>query len=86
MAALDEANRTDVWAGYQHDESRLHRTLGLTKVELRAAVDATDDWIDDNAGAYNAAVNAALPEPGALTTKQKTKMFLAVASRRYDVT
>ena len=86
MAALDEANRTDVWAGYQHEESRLHRTLDLTKVEIRAAVDATDDWIDDNAGAYNAAVNAALPEPGALSAKQKAKLFMAVSSRRYDVT
>ena len=84
MAALDEANRTGVWAGNQHDESLLHRTLGLTKVELRAAIDATDGWIDDNAGSFNAALP--LPARSVLSAKQKTKLFMAVASRRYDVT
>ena len=80
MAILDEPNRFDVWAEYMRQESRIRRALGLTKDELRAAVDATDTWIDDNAGSYNAALP--LPARTALNAEQKLKLFLAVALRR----
>jgi hypothetical protein len=45
-----------------------------------ALVDATDQWIDDNAAAYNLAI----PQParGALTQQQKTLLFCHVALRR----
>lgn len=82
MAVLNEANRVGVWAGFQRGESRIRRTLGLTKDEVRAAVDATDDWIDDNAASFN----AALPQPArsALNAEQKLKLFLTVAQRRCE--
>lgn len=53
---------------------------GVTKADLRAAVDATDDWIE----ASQASFNAALPQPfrGAATTAQKTFLFCYVAMRR----
>jgi len=52
----------------------------VTKPELRAAVDATDDWIEANQAGFN----AALPQPfrGAATVPQKTFLFCYVAMRR----
>lgn len=56
---------------------------GLTKADVRAAVDATDAWIDTNAAAYV----AALPEPGrsTLDATQKTILFCYVALRRAGI-
>jgi hypothetical protein len=51
-----------------------------SKTDLRAAVDATDTWIDTNAASFA----AALPQPfrGQSTTQQKTILFCVVALRR----
>lgn len=53
---------------------------GVSKTELRAAIDATDDWIETNQASFN----TALPQPfrGAATTPQKTFLFCYVAMRR----
>jgi hypothetical protein len=53
---------------------------GVTKAELRAAIDATDDWIDANQASFN----TALPQPfrSAASTPQKTFLFCYVAMRR----
>jgi len=53
------------------------------KADLRAAVDATDAWIDDNAASYN----SALPQPfrGAASEGQKTLLFCAVAAMRVGI-
>lgn len=55
--------------------------LGITKPELRAAINALDTWLNDNA----AAANAALPQParGALTVEQKAALLSYVIARRY---
>jgi len=55
----------------------------LSKADLRAAVDATDTWIDNNQASYN----AALPEPSRteLTAAQKTLLLCAVALMRQGV-
>jgi hypothetical protein len=52
----------------------------LTKAELRAAIDATDQWIEDNQASYNTAI----PQPARaeLSTQQKTLIFCFVAMRR----
>jgi hypothetical protein len=57
--------------------------ISLTRPELQAAIDATDAWIDANAASFNAALP--LPARAALTTKQKARLFMAVAKRRYEV-
>jgi hypothetical protein len=56
----------------------------LTTADLRAAVDATDDWIEANKASYN----AALPEPArsTLTARQKAYLFLVVAQYLYGLT
>lgn len=79
MAALDETNRARV-AAQSMRAAGLGALTGLTKADLRAAVDATDTWVDSNAAAYNTAI----PQParGALTTQQKTLLLCFVAMRR----
>jgi len=61
-------------------------TLAITKPDLRAAIDATDEWIEAAQGALAppTGYNAALPQParGSLTAQQKTLLFCWVAMRR----
>lgn len=83
MAVLSDADRRKLWSEFMSDSSRDRQGLGLTKADLRAAVDAVDQWVSDNAAAYNAAIP--LPARTALTAKQKTRLLLAVARRRWEV-
>jgi hypothetical protein len=81
MADLDATGRARVLAQMMRDlPVALRPWPAVTKADLAAAVTATDDWIDDNAAAYN----SALPQParGALTANQKTFLFCYVALRR----
>lgn len=77
MAVLSDEDRRRTWA-------QLMRTglaiPGVVKADLRAAVDATDAWIEANQAAYN----AALPQPfrGAAGLDEKTLLFCYVAMRR----
>lgn len=54
--------------------------IAVDKVALRAAIDATDDWIDANQTAFN----NALPQPfrGTVPISAKTLLFCLVAMRR----
>jgi len=59
------------------------RSLGaipVNKVDLKAAVDATDDWAEANAASFN----SALPQPfrGAATTGMKSLLLCYVIMRR----
>lgn len=81
MAVLTNGQRAAVTADFQRDKSFLRETVsGLTKPDLRAAVNAIDDWCDLNAAALNLAIP--LPARTALTAQQKLDMFLRVVSRR----
>lgn len=80
MAALSAAGRAVVTSHIQRPQQSFGALGALTKVDLRAAVDATDQWIEDNAAAYNAALSQ--PARGVLTTDQKTLLFCFVALRR----
>ena len=83
MAILTNDQRQEIWAGLMRDLSSRSEAIGLTKAELRAALDATDAWINDNAAAYNAALP--LPARTALSAQQKAELFLFVARKRYEV-
>ena len=83
MAVLPDGDRVTLWAAFMSDASESRDSLPLSKAELRAAFDATDDWINDNATSYNNALPAAAK--AALTQKQKVRMFMAVARRRFEV-
>lgn len=81
MAALPDNDRIACWA-----ESMQPNGIGgvaLTKAQLRAAVDAIDDWVDANSTAFNSAI----PQPArsVLTAKQKAALLMLVVQRRHGV-
>lgn len=81
MTVLSDPDRLAVARDYMADVSRERGTFGvLTKAELRAAVNAADQWIDDNAASYNSALP--LPARTVLSATQKTEIFLRVLRRR----
>ena len=84
MAVLSSEDRRRVCAHLMRKWDIVSGSIPVNKTELRAAVDATDQWIDDNQAAFN----AALPQPfrGAANTAQKTLLFCFVAMRRVGLT
>jgi len=83
MALLDELRRLDAWAAFQREESQSRVPMGLLKADLRAAVDAVDEWVNDNAALFNAAIP--LPARTSLTARQKAKLLMVVVERRFKV-
>jgi hypothetical protein len=81
MAVLSETQRAEAWAEYMRQVSRDGEALSLTKADLRAALDATDDWVSDNMIAYNSAIP--LPARSELTTSQKARLIMYVVSKRF---
>ena len=83
--ALDATGRARVWAQAMR-QPELGTLTGLTKPDLRAAVDAVDDWIEAAQGVAPplTGLNAALPQPfrGQATIQQKTLLFCWIAMRR----
>ena len=84
MAVLSDPDRVTVWAKFMQDTSAARETFGaMSKVDLRAAVNAIDVWVDANAAAFNSAI----PQParGVLTAKQKAWLLMAVVNKRFEV-
>lgn len=80
MAALTDSDRAACSAEFQCD--RDIGTFGaVTKADLRAAVNALDDFLTANA----AAINSAIPQPARaqLTTAQKALLLNYVVTKRY---
>lgn len=75
MAVLDDTTRQTI-------RNYVMRRWGsaLSKADLRAAIDATDSWIDSNAASFNSALPAAAQS--GLTAQEKTVLFCVVALRR----
>ena len=82
MAVLSEADRARIWRGLMRYASRELQEVALSKSDLRAAIDATDDWVETNQGAFNSALPAAAQS--SLTVAQKTLLFCVVAAMRVD--
>ncbi len=80
MTKLDEGERTDAWARFMQDNTE---DTPFTKPELRDAVDATDDWIEDNQASYVAALPA--PFRTQSTLAQKVQLFTYVTAKRFGV-
>ena len=84
MAVLDESNRRGLWAEFMSKLSLERESIGsINKNQLRAAVDAADDWVDTNAASFNAAIP--LPARTELTAKQKAQLLAFVVERRFSV-
>ncbi len=75
MALLDETARQAA-----RDYVMRRWGVAITKADLRAAIDATDAWIEANAAAYNTALPAAAR--AGLNAQEKTVLFCVVALRR----
>ena len=80
MAVLSETDRQRIWRGIMRYWSQLFEGTDFSTAELRAAVDATDNWIDGNQGSFN----TALPDPFKTnaTQAQKTLLFCVTAAMR----
>ena len=80
MAVLSDPNRVLVWTDWMRENAE---TVSITKADLRAAINAADDWANSNAAAYN----TALPQParGALTAAQKARILSYVIFKRWQL-
>lgn len=82
MAVLSDNDRAELWAEFMRELSRDRDSVGaITKADLRAAVNALDDYLHTNASA----INTAIPQParGVLTASQKARLLRAVITQRY---
>lgn len=81
MAVMPSQERFDCWADFMRSESGAFGAL--SKQDLRAAVDAADQWCSDNAASFN----SALPQPtrGVLTTVQKARLLAWIVLKRHKV-
>jgi predicted metalloprotease len=81
MAIMTDQDRAACHAEVMRGETD---TVGpLTKADLRAALNAADQWVSDNTGSYNTALP--LPARTTLTAKQKARLLVAVISKRYGL-
>jgi hypothetical protein len=90
MAVLSETDRQRVWRGVMRWWSNSRDQISVSKADIRAAVDSTDDWQDTHGGnttADNVGYNGALPTAfkNNATVAQKTLLFCAVAAVRVSV-
>lgn len=80
MAVLSESERAAAWRASM---DRVYDIGAIVKADLRAAIDAVDQWADDNTTSFNTAI----PQParGVLTAKQKAALLMIVVGRRHGV-
>lgn len=79
MAILADSARAEVTADWMRENEE---TVGaITKADLRACINALDQFLSDNA----ATINSAIPQPArsVLTTRQKALALTAVVAKRY---
>lgn len=81
MAVLPDPDRAEVAAQIQRVVGNVPGSL--SKADLRAAINAIDDWVDSNAASFNTAI----PQParGALSARQKAALLTYVVTRRFEV-
>ncbi len=84
MATLPEADRTTIWSHFMKICSSLSEKLNLTKSDVKEAVDAADQWVEDNQTSYNDALPLAARTN--LNSRQKARLLMEIVKRRYEVT
>lgn len=82
MAVLSNSDRIAVWEQWMR-ENRATIAGAMTRGELRAAVDAADNWADSNAASFNSALP--LPARTVLSSTQKAALLNYVIARRWIV-
>jgi len=83
MTQLSEEQRRQIRNEFAVEASSVWEQLPLAKADLRAAVDAIDDWVENNAASFNSAI----PEPArsSLNHKQKVRLLYMVIKHRWEV-
>lgn len=81
MATLSEGARREIWRKLMKQWSKDRTPTSLLAVEVKAAVDAVDQWIDDNAVSYNNALPAAAK--AAMSAGEKARLLSMVALARF---
>ena len=81
MATMSVADQEDVWADLMSKLSSRREPIAVSKADLKAAVQAMDLFLSDNAAAVNNAFPAAAK--AGLTTSQKAEVLAYVALKRY---
>lgn len=80
MAVLGESDRVACWADFMR---QFLAGTSLTKAQIRAVINAADDWADANATSYNNAIPQ--PQRGTMTSAQKALVLMLVIARRHQV-
>lgn len=81
MAVLSDQDRADLCVAISRDVSDVREALGVSRADLRAALNAADVWADANAASYNAALP--LPARTVLTANQKARLLMYVIKQRF---
>lgn len=81
MALLPDLDRARTAAQWMRDSTTT--LAACTKTNLRDALNATDQWIDDNQTAFNTALPVTFRTNA--TLQQKTLLFCYVAMRRAGI-
>lgn len=79
--ALTAPQRTALRAEIGRVLSERREVFPLSKPQLDAAINATDDWIEANAAAFNSALPVVARN--GLTARQKMELFCRVALARF---
>jgi hypothetical protein len=81
MAVLTDEDRAALVKEMSSDLSNTRELCGVSKADLRAAVNAADAWADANAASFNSAI----PQPAraALTAGQKARLLKYVITQRW---
>lgn len=82
MAVLPDPERAALHANFMREASRTRQNLPLAKLDLRAAIDAIDSWVEANKASFNSAIP--LPARTALTAAQKAQLLVFVVTRRFE--
>ena len=81
MAVLTDNDRREAWAKLMRRMSEDRVSIGLDKPDLRAAIDAADEWVSAAQGSFNNALPTAAQSN--LTAAQKALVLLYVVSERF---
>lgn len=83
MAVLSDTERAALHAEFMRTLENISGTGAMTKPDLRAAVNAIDQWCEDNTASFNSAI----PQPARslLSARQKSALLRYVTFRRWEL-
>ena len=83
MAILTSADRAELRSLFAQEASNVWEVISVSKADLRAAVDAIDQWVEDNQVSFNSTIP--LPARTELSAKQKVQLLFYVVRKRWEV-